>query len=83
MDAANAKCPNCMSPIGSHPENGCVLAAMIQVVRERGTRSEEEVLALHASANVSALWDELGPIIDKLEDGEFRDDVDSLDSAPC
>lgn len=66
-----ATCPNCTQPVVDHPENGCVLAALIGVVRERGNKNEAELIELHADANVDALWDVLGPVIDGLEEGEF------------
>jgi hypothetical protein len=68
----SGSCPNCMQhPAANHPENGCVLASMIQLVRERGNHSEEEIQTLHATCDTDALWAHLGPLLDKLEDGEF------------
>lgn len=67
-----AMCPNCgNSPVHGHPENGCILATMITVVRERGNKSEEELEELHAKTDVNALWNDLGPILDKLEEGGY------------
>lgn len=66
-----SRCPNCYETVQDHPQNGCVLAALIQVVRERGSRTDAELLALHADANVDAMWDDIGPIIDRLEDGAY------------
>ncbi len=65
-------CPNCtISAVKDHPEDGCVLAALIQVLREREELPERTLLALHAKTDVDALWDDLGPILDKLEDGSY------------
>ena len=65
-------CPNCCTnPIVDHPENSCVLGAFIQIVRERANLTEEQVLALHRDANADQLWDDIGPIIDRLEAGHY------------
>lgn len=75
--AANLICPNCYVPIADHTEKGCVLAALIGVLRERGTYSEEELRYLHEKCNVDVLWDNLvGRIVDKLGDGDFNIDAD-------
>lgn len=65
-------CPNCAGPVVGHEENGCVLAALIGVVRDRGNHTELKIRQLHANANIDALWDQLGPIIDQLEEGAFN-----------
>lgn len=64
-------CPNCTSPVNGHPENGCVLQALIGVIRDRGNLSERKILDLHANAWVDSLWDDMGPIIDDLEEGQY------------
>lgn len=65
-------CPNCMCvPVTNHPENGCVLASLVQIVRERGNHSEDEIQKLHANCDTDALWEHLGPVLNKLEDGDF------------
>ena len=65
-------CPNCYaSPVKGHPENGCVLAAFIVVLRDRGNKPERRLLQIHAECNVDALWDQVGPLLDRLEEGEF------------
>ena len=69
--ANKLKCPNCGGNVANHPEDGCVLAALIQVIRERQSMSEKELRKLHANADVDALWDDLGRIIDKLEEGNY------------
>ena len=65
-------CPNCLLPVDGHPENGCVLAAFIQAIRERGNLSEEQLRELHHNTSVDALWSRLGPILDDLEEGVFE-----------
>jgi len=67
-------CPNCANPVANHPHNGCVLNALVHVVRDRGHHSEERLRQLHATCDVDALWERIGPIIDNLEDGEFSHD---------
>lgn len=64
-------CPNCGQPIENHPDNGCALRTLIQVVRERGGLTEEQLLDLHVKCDVDALWDQLGHIVDQLEAGDF------------
>lgn len=66
------KCPNCdrQHRLG-HPTNGCVLAALVQVVRERGDLTERRLKKLHENCDVDALWTRLGEVIDDLEDGVF------------
>jgi hypothetical protein len=64
-------CPNCYAPVEEHEANGCVLAALMQLVRDRGNLDDEALLNLHANANADAFWDDLGPIIDGLEDGHY------------
>lgn len=65
------KCPNCSEPVIGHAENGCVLNTLVGIVRERGTRSDEEIEKLHAECDVDGLWNYMGEIVDKLEDGFF------------
>ena len=66
------KCPNCtmtFTALRPHPENGCVLAAVAQVARDRGNK---KVSRLHASAtNKGAFWEDMGRIVDRFEDGEY------------
>lgn len=68
-----ALCPNCFKPIKTHKNNGCVLKALMVVLNGRGGKTRKELNKLHAKCNADALWDELGPIIDRLGDGEFSD----------
>lgn len=65
------RCPNCVAPVVQHPENGCVLAAFVQVIRERGTMTERALRKLHADTDADALWSVVGRTIDDLEDGNF------------
>lgn len=65
------RCPNCFDPIEGHPDSACVLNALIQVVRERGDLTEEQLRALHRDANVDVLWEDLGPVIDRLQAGGY------------
>ena len=65
-------CPNCCdTPIKNHPENGCVLAVFMEVIKSRGTLSKKQQTKIFESCDVGALWDDLGPIIDELEDGSY------------
>lgn len=66
------ECPNCGSPVDGHPEDGCILAAMIQCLADRGEIPEEDLLLIHANANTDLLWADLGPILDKLGNGIYE-----------
>lgn len=65
-------CPNCgQHTVASHPETGCALATLIQVIRERGDVPERKLRTLHARCDVDYLWTALGPVLDGLETGQF------------
>ena len=67
------ECPNCGEPKWPHPDSGCVLAALITVIDERGGTSQKRLKHLLYNANIDALWDRLGPVIDDLERGLYSD----------
>ena len=77
-------CPNCGAKALNHPENGCILATLWRVIAERESASEEdgvlptdpaEWLAERiATTDTDTLWDALGPVIDRLQDGQFSED---------
>jgi hypothetical protein len=58
-------------PVSNHPENGCVLAALIGVIRDRGDLSERRIRYLHANCDADLFWDAVGSVIDRLESGDF------------
>lgn len=64
-------CPGCGHPVDDHPEDGCVLGALIRVLRDRGSLDEQELLKLHSEADIDGLWADIGPILDRLEDGGY------------
>lgn len=64
-------CPNCAHPIENHPENGCVLKALIGVLRNRGEYEEIYLNEIHANTDVDALWQKIGRIIDDLGEGLY------------
>lgn len=65
-------CPNCGADVVGHKENGCALATLIGVVRDRGNKTQAELHRLHADVDSDALWNDLGKIVDRLEDGEYE-----------
>lgn len=65
-------CPNCGAAVVDHPQNGCALAALIGVVRERGDTPEDEIRKLHAGCDSDALWNDLGRVVDALQDGRYN-----------
>lgn len=71
----DTKCPNCSQPVEGHAENGCILAAMIQCLRDRGDRTPEELMMIHATCDIDALWDTLGTALNELEDGRYSPGV--------
>jgi hypothetical protein len=66
------KCPNCGEPVAGHPDTGCVLNALVQIIRERGEIPEVKVRKIHREVDVDALWEELGPVVDRLQEGVFK-----------
>ncbi|MBV7542180.1 hypothetical protein [Acidovorax sp. sic0104] len=66
-----ASCPNCSREVEDDKDTGCVLAALVQVIRDREELTEEQVLAIHASCDADALWEALAPVIDQLQAGGF------------
>lgn len=64
-------CPNCSCPVKTHPRNDCVLAAFVGILRDRGNLSEEKLRAIHCKADMHVFWDDLGPILDRLEEGFY------------
>jgi len=65
------KCPNCTATVHNHPQNDCVLAAMIQVLRDRGDHHPATLTRLHANCDADAFWNAAGAVIDRLGDSEF------------
>ena len=57
-------CGNCMCPVENHPENGCVVGALFQVLHDRGEMETSEIHRLHATCDVDRLWDEIGLLVD-------------------
>lgn len=70
-DTSPATCGNCLSPIENHPENESVVAALFQVLHDRGEMETSEIHRLHALCDVDRLWYELGPLVNRLANGEF------------
>ncbi len=71
MSKTGAVCPNCNSPVRDHQENGCVLAALTTVLRDRGEHSARKLQSLHANCDADALWNDVGRIVDKLGEGGY------------
>lgn len=65
-------CPNCLDPVKGHFPSGCVLNAFIELIRDRGTVSAAKLRKIHLNTNIDQLWDELDPIVARLEAGEFN-----------
>lgn len=69
--ATDDRCPNCNERVGEDAESGCVLGALIQVIREREEHTEEELLDLQRACDVDALWLKVGKVVDRLGSGKF------------
>lgn len=67
------KCPNCSALVDGHlhPEDGCAVALLQRVVKDRGSLTDVQVRELARTCDVDALWEALGPVIDRFEAGEF------------
>lgn len=68
-------CPCCSAPVSQHPENGCVLYTLIQVLGQRGALTASELAQVHADCDVDTLWSDIGPVLDKLEVGHYSNSV--------
>ncbi len=68
-------CPNCSEPIEGHPDNGCVLRVLMQVLEDRQDLTPEQLFNLHAKCDTDALWTDLGAVIDNLEEGHYSEEV--------
>lgn len=64
-------CPNCNEKVVGHPSNGCVLGALIQCVRDRKTTDTALLEELHAKVDLDKLWQDVGPVISRLESGHY------------
>ncbi len=69
--STHTPCPNCAGDIDKHLESGCVLGALISVIKDRGEHTEEQLKALTHDCDVDRLWEDLGPIIDSLASGAY------------
>lgn len=65
-------CPNCNFKGGpdeitseAHVDSGCVLGALVGVVRDRGSDIDAAKIE---SIDVDALWNQLGPLADEIEE---------------
>ena len=66
-------CPNCGHNIAGHADNGCVLGAFFQVVRERQEISERKLRKLWAATDADRFWDNCGRITDDLQAGKYSE----------
>lgn len=70
---SDSKCTNCLTRHKVTPDV-CIPAALLGVaVHERQTVSDFEAESLLANLNADRLWDDIAPIIDRLEKGEYVD----------
>ena len=69
---AHLVCPNCGGYVADRTTNGCVLHVLVDVIRARGTVSERRLRKMHASIDPDALWVDVGPILDRIEAGDYK-----------
>jgi hypothetical protein len=70
------KCPGCgQHNVNNHPEDGCVVASLIRVIRDRGDLNDSVVNRIHAALDVDAVWDVIGELIDDIQAGRYLDDA--------
>ncbi|HMM79256.1 MAG TPA: hypothetical protein PKC65_04450 [Pyrinomonadaceae bacterium] len=67
----STKCSNCADEHRSIPDV-CILSALVGVsLFSRESLNEKQARNIIASSNADHLWDDLGPIIDRLESGFY------------
>lgn len=69
--AHHETCPNCGGSVIDHPEDGCVLAALMTVLRDRGTHDQAALQRIHAQCDVESLWRSVDALVDQLAEGRF------------
>lgn len=77
VEHGDARCPNCAEPIIGHADNTCILDAFIRIISDRDETPPDVRLRLHRLCNIDALWDDLSPIIDNLENGLYSSGEES------
>jgi hypothetical protein len=65
------KCPNCGARAYLHIHNGCALAVLGEVAHSRGGLTRADVARLIAEANMDTMWSDIGPIVDRFEEGFY------------
>ena len=66
-------CPNCREDLAKgHPGNGCVLGALFSCIADREGGRRRALMERLADVDECALWDDIGPIVDKLQDGAYN-----------
>ena len=76
MDNASAplevECPNCIElPRHDAIDEKCMLWELLSVRAGDEGWTVEELRARMKRVNVDAFWDQLGPVLDQLVDGDF------------
>lgn len=77
-------CPNCCQQelqfskgitseagLFGHPDNSCALYLLAQQAYERETIEPAALFDLMVNCDPDALWDTLGPVVDRFENGAF------------
>ncbi len=54
-----------------HPEDGCVQAALMTVLRDRSTHDLAALQRIHAQCDVDSLWRSIDALVDQLAEGWF------------
>lgn len=70
------ECPNCLEKHEVFPDV-CVLHVLLGVaVHGRQSLTNEAAHVVLKNCNADALWDDLGPIVDRLEAGYYDNDAE-------
>lgn len=73
-------CPNCFYEHKDFSVDPCLLHALLAAaVAGRGEITNEQAAEIMRGTNVDALWDDLGPLVDRLVAGFYAEGAETLD----
>lgn len=75
-------CANCMESSTNHPETQCVLAAFVSILEDRGNLTTRQLQNILENTDTNVFWDQVGPLLDGIEDAALADDPEPDTKAP-
>lgn len=69
-------CPNCGRQLEERVRGACILEALGELLQERTGEGDEEIVEFVKTYDVDFLWEQLGPVIDQLEDDFLNEEGD-------